>query len=402
MKTSRTALALAAGLLGQAAALAQGADRPWYVGAAQDFTWYSNVLTTAANEVHDTVSTTSLRGGINQPLGRQRVFGNVSLNHQRYQKLSERDNNGYNLDAGLDWSTVERLSGSVHFFSNRRQTAFNVGGIVPVSLSNIETTDDLEFRARLGVVTMVGFEASAGHRRLRYSAFEFAPREYDQNYGSFGVSYRPSSILSVSTGVSGSRTRNRVAEVGQAEPDRNKRRDVFVSGTWVPTGASTFNGRLAYGKQDYDRATSADFSGVTGSLQWLWKPTGRLDVTTVLLRDIGQDAGFLRLDPNNRLQSGADFAQTTDQLSTLARYDLTGKIALTGGLSYAKRKLVEGFTGAVGRDNTTSLSAGLTWAATRAISAGCGAGREKRSGSGTGTADYDANRVNCFASITLD
>jgi Putative beta-barrel porin 2 len=402
MNTRRTAFALAAGLVCQAAAFAQSAERPWYVGATQDFTYLSNVLITSSGEISDVVSTTSLRGGFNQPFGRQRAFANVALNHQSYRDLSERNSNGYNVEAGLDWSTVERLSGTVRWYSNRRQAAYNVGGIVPISLSNIERTDDLEFRARLGVVTALGFEAAVGHRRLRFGAPEFAAREYNQDNGSFGIVYRPSGILSLNTGVSGSRTRNLFAEVGQSGPDRNRRRDVYVGANWVPTGASTVDARLSYGKQQYDRATSADFSGLTGYARWVWKPTGRLELQTSLSRDISQDAGFLRLDQNNNLQSGTDFAQTTNQLGVTAKYDLTGKIALTGGLTYSKRRLVEGFTGAVGRDNTTAGQIGFAWAATRTLSAGCGAGRESRSGSGTGTADYTADRFNCFGSVTLD
>lgn len=402
MNKRRTAFALAAGLVCQAGAFAQTAERPWYVGATQDFTYLSNVLITSTGEISDTVSTTSLRGGVNQTFGRQRAFANVSLNHQRYQDLSDRNNNGYNVEAGLDWSTVERLSGTVRWYSNRRQAAYNVGGIVPISLSNIERTDDLEFRARLGVVTALGFEAAVGHRRLRFGAPEFAAREYDQDNGSLGIVYRPSGILSLTTGVSGSRTRNLAAEIGQSGPDRNRRRDVYVGATWVPTGASTVDARLAYGKQEYDRATSADFSGLTGFARWVWKPTGRLELQASLSRDISQDAGFLRLDESNNLQSGTDFAQTTNELALRAKYDLTGKVALTGGLAYTKRRLVEGFTGAVGRDSTVAGEVGFVWSATRTISAGCGAGRESRSGSGTGTADYDADRVNCFASITLD
>jgi Putative beta-barrel porin 2 len=386
----RTALALAAGLTLQAAAVAQSADRPWYV------------LTSPTNEIDDFISTTTLRGGINQTFGRQRLFANAALNHQRFQELKDRNNNGYNFDAGVDWSTVERLSGTVRLYSTRRQTDFNVGGIVPISLSNLERADDLEFRARLGVVTKLGFEAGVGQRRLRYSAFEFAPRQYDQNYGSLGISYRPSGILGLSAGVGGAKTKYKAPEIGQSVPDRARRSDVFVAANWVPTGASTVDARLAYTKQEFDRATSADFGGMTGNLRWTWKPSGRLSLTTVLLRDLSQDAGFLRLDPSNNLQSGADFAQTTNELSVLGRYELTGKIIATGGVAYAKRKLVEGFTGAVGRDNTTTLSAGLAWAATRTITAGCGTSYETRSGSGTGTADFDATRVNCYASVTID
>ena len=42
------------------------------------------------------------------------------------------------------------------------------------------------------------------------------------------------------------------------------------------------------------------------------------------------------------------------RLTLRADYELTGKITLTGRVGYAKRDLVDGFTGATGNDNTTT------------------------------------------------
>jgi hypothetical protein len=404
MKARYTILALGA-VLGSQTTLAQTTgDRPWYVGVTQDFTRSSNVLGTPTGEQSDTISTTSLRGGVNQLFGRQRLRADVSLNHQRYKELSERNNDGYGVGVVLDWATIERLSGSLALHSDRHQADFNVGGITPVSLSNIERSDDLEFRARLGVVTMLGFEAGVGHRQVSFSAPEFAPREYKQDRANLGVVYRPSGILSLSTGVSGAKTRYRAPEVGQTEADRNKRSDVYVAANWVPTGASTVGARLAYGKQEYDLSTVADFKGATGSLSWAWRPSGRLSVTTTLLRESGQEAGFQRLvAPDETATTAAtDFARVTNRASVSATYDLTGKIDVNAGLSYARRNLVDRVSGATGRDNTTMVLLGARWAATRTIGLGCEVSRESRSGSGTGTSDLDIDRFGCSGSITFD
>ena len=397
-----TLLALAAGMAVSGAALAQSADRPYYIGLMQDFTHQSNVLNSpSGSEVSDTVSTTTLRGGLNLPFGRQRVYANAVLNHQRYSDLDARDNNGYAIGAGLDWSTIERLSGSLAVNANRRQADFNSGGIVPVSLSNIERSDDFTARVRLGVVTVLALEGSLGQRRVSFSAPEFASREYKQDNASLGFSYRPSAILTLGTGVSGERTRYLATAPGQTAPDRSKRQDVYGTATWVPTGASTVNARVSVGKTEYDRATASDFEGITGHLAWAWRPTGRLNLTTSVSRDTGQNSGFLRLAEGVTV-SATDFSQVTNTLSLRAGYDLTGKITLQGGLAYARRNLVDGFTGAGGSDNTTSLALGARWAATRTLAFGCDAGRESRSASGAGSSDYDNNRFGCFGQITLD
>lgn len=400
MKTRHTALALAAGLLVHGAALAQSADRPWYVGLTQDFTRDSNVFGAATGEVADTISTTSLRAGLNQPFGRQRLRLDGSLSHQRYDRVSERNNDGYSLAATLDWSTVERLSGNVRMNSQRRQAEFRVGGLTPLSLSNIERTDDINATVRLGVVTMLAFEAGAGHRKVDFSASEFAAREYKQDSANLGIVYRPSGILSLSAGGSAADTKYLAPEAGQTERDSAKRRDLFVAANWVPSGASTIDARLAYTTNEYRLARLADFDGVTGSVSWAWRPTGLLALTTSLARDTGQESGF-RVTPGTATTQATDFSQTTDRVSIAATYELTGKIRLLTDVSHARRQFID-IAGASGRENSTRLLLGARWAATRTISVGCDVSRESRSGSGTGVAEFDTDRYGCFGSITLD
>lgn len=402
MNLRPTLLAAAACLSFGSAALAQSTDRPWYVGVGQDFTRQSNVFGSSTGEVSDTISTTSLRGGLNIPFGRQRAFADVTLNHQRYQDLEARNNNGYVVRAGLDWSTIERLSGTLTLNANRRQADFNVGGVTPVTLSNIERSDEIAARVRLGAATLLGFEASVGHRNVSFSAPEFAAREYKRDDASLGVSYRPSGILTLGTGVSGQRTRYRAPAPGQTAADRSKRQDLYVTANWVPTGASTVAARVNFGKTEYDLGTAADFEGVTGSLSWAWRPTGRLNLTTTLTRDSGQESGFLRLVEGATV-SGTDFSQATNAVSLQAGYELTGKITLSGDVAYSQRYAVVGVGGGSGgNDNTTTLSLGARWAATRTIAFGCDARRESRSASGAGSSEFDNNRFGCFAQVTLD
>ena len=397
----RLSLVAAACLLVGGAALAQSTDRPWYVGLGQDFTHQSNVLSSASGEISDTISTTTLRGGLNVPFGRQRAYANVSLSHQRYQDLDARNNSGYVIGAGLDWSTIERLSGSLSLNANRHQSDFNVGGITPVTLSNIEISDEIAARFRLGTVTKLGFEAGFGQRNVSFSAPEFASREYKQNDASLGINFRPSGILTMGTGLSAQRTRYSTPAPGQTAADRSQRQDVYVTANGVPTGASTVTARFNIGKTEYDLGTAADFSGVTGSLSWAWRPTGRLSLTTSMSRDSGQQSGFLRLVEGAAV-SGADFSQVTNTVSLRAGYELTGKITLSGGLGYTRRNLVDGFTGVAGNDNTSSLSLGANWAATRTVSVGCTVSRDSRAASGAGSSPSDSDRFGCSGQVLLD
>jgi hypothetical protein len=384
---------------------AQNTDRPYYVGIKQDFTHDSNSLDApAGSEVADTVSTTSLLGGLNIPFGRQRAYANASLSHQSYKNLTSRNNNGYDLGAGLDWSTVERLSGTVALTSYRHQSPYIIyaaGSTVPLSQSNIERSDDLAARFHLGADTALAFDASLEHRQVGFSASAYAAQEYHMDSASLGVTFRPSGILRLGAGASGQRTKYDNPAVGQATADKSTQSGVYVTGNWVPTGASSVNARLNFSRTKYDIATAANFNGVTGSLAWAWKPTGLLAVTTTLVRDTGQNAGFVQ-STNPALQTATNFSRLTDSAQVRADYDLTGKIKMNAVAGYAHRNLVDPVSGAPGSDNTTSLALGANWAALRTLSLGCNVARDSRTATGGGSTPYESNRVGCFGQFTID
>lgn len=385
-----------------AGAAAQDSQRPYHVGIKQDITRESNVLSApSGGETSDTISTTTLLGGLNILFGRQRLFANASVFRQGFSEIKARNNNGYDVGAGLDWSTIERLSGKLSLNSYRRQADYFVGGIVPVSLSNIERSNDVRAGIRWGADSLLALEAGLGRRQVDFSAPEFAARAYRQNNASLGLTYRPSGILTLGTGVSGQRTTYEVAAPGQSAADRGKRQDVYFTANWVPTGASSVNARVNIGKTEYELARAANFSGVTGSLAWLWKPTGLLNLTTTLSRDTGQEAGIQRLIAGAPV-SATDFSRVTSALHVRADYELTGKIQVNAGFGYSRRGLVDGFTGVAGSDNTTALSLGARWAALRTLTLGCSVSRGSRSASGAGSADFDNNRVGCFGQFILD
>jgi hypothetical protein len=379
------------------------ASRPWNVGVSQDVTHYTNALNGSKGaEVGDTVWTTTLSGGLNVPFGRQRAYATGSVFHTRYSDIDGLDGQGYSLGAGLDWATIGNLSGNLVANAGRRQADFNTG-VSTATLKNNESYQELRARALLGGVGLLGIEATTGYRRVDFSAPEFDSREYQQSSASAGVVYRPSSALTLGTGLSVEYSDYDVPGFGQSQADSNSRRDLYVTADWSATGASTVGTRMNFGKTDYKRPNAEDFSGVTGSAYWNWRPTGRTALTTSLSRDTGQESGFQSLVNSGRTRlTATDFSRITNIFAISANYELTGKIALTGGLSYARRSLVDSISGGKGTDNTTITSLGANWAATRIISVGCKVGHETRSASGFGSFDYSGSNFGCQGSITLN
>jgi hypothetical protein len=402
--TKRTLIALAAVLAATAplSAAAQGTEeRPWYVGASQEFRWESNTLNTPSNEFSDTESVTSVFGGVNARLGRQRVRGDLALSHSAFRRFSARDTDGWRGGLALDWETIGRLSGTVSARSHRQQAEPNTGVVPQVSLSNVERGDEIQARVRLGGAALLSIEGGARQRRVEFSAPEMAYRGYTQDSVDAGVSWRPSDLLTLSLGGTASQSDYRAPAPGDIRADENERRSVDLGARWVPTGASSVNARLSATREEYARATAQDFSGVTGFVSWNWQPTGKLALTTTLARDTGQELSFQR-DPESARITATDFARVSNRLAVVAGYELTGKVRMTGALTHLRRSLVDSISGARGRDNTTALEVGANWAATRTVTIGCSVGRISRSASGAGSNDYDNDTAGCFAALRID
>jgi Putative beta-barrel porin 2 len=398
---TRTTLAAGCGLLCAASVLAQtaapAAERPWYVGLNQDFTHTSNVLgSTSGSEVSDTISTTSLLGGVNTRLGRQRLFADATLNTTKYRQIDARDANGYNLNLGMDWSTVERLSGTVRIGAQQRQTDFGGSGIAQVSLSNIEKTQDVDAVARLGSEALLTYEVGVGWRKVDFGAPEFATGAYTQQRGNMGLVIRPSGLLTVRTGLQGSRTDY------DASNARAKSAGVYLGATWVPTGISTVTADLNYSREGAT-AVSDGFKGFTGSLAWLWRPTGLVTTTATLSRATGRDAGFLRSTDanNNPTVTANNFSQVTNRLSLSAIYELTGKVSLTGAVDVSERDY-GALLGASGKDRETGLSLGARWAALRTVNVGCDLSYTDRNNISAANTDAKINRFGCNVGVRLD
>ena len=412
-----------AACLGLIASTGARADEPnpYYIGAAQAFTRDSNVFRTCnasateagcpkdallqnLPEVSDTVSTTSLLAGFDQPISRQRLYANGTFRHNRYSNRSELNNNGYTFNGGLDWATIANLSGTLAAALNRNLAQYGTPDAPALNTLNIETSRQASATAALGVVTKLTFEAGLTHRSVDYSNAAWAYRESRQDAGNLGIKYKPSDLLALGAGLR--ETRGEFNPSGA--PDEFKRHDIDLTGSWVASGASTLDGRLSFSRTRFDTFTARNFSGGTGSIQWRWKPTGKLNFNTSLTRDTGSETSFTSF-LNGALTQAGDTSRLTTLLRVQGDYEMTAKIKLTAVASDAHRSLVNTQTGLLsgsdsGTDDTKQASLGLRYAPTRNILLGCDASRESRSVSPstlTLSYPYKANVFGCSGQITL-
>ncbi|QPF75084.1 MtrB/PioB family outer membrane beta-barrel protein [Roseateles sp. DAIF2] len=390
-------------LLALAAGAAQAQQSPYYIGGSLGVTHVSNIYRTGGVQPrnNDNVTTATLLAGLDQRLGRQRLFGDVSLRSNSYENNRSLRNNGYALNAGLDWETIGRLSGQLSVNSNRNLAQFNPGGGAPsVTKKNIEQTDQARASVRYGLASLLTLEGSLTHRRRDYSASEYDAYDYQQDTVSVGLTYRPSSALTL--GVALRYGDGKYPHVplggGRSAVDDFTSKNVDLTGTWVPSAASTLSARLSASRRDRSLASSTDFSGATGSLTWNWQPTARLKINTTVMRDSGDETSFFNLGNIGGFTS--DYSLVTNSLQINSSYELTGKVQLDAGLSHYDRSLSNSFQGN-GDDKSTSLSLGLRWMVTRNGLIGCQINHDKRSGQSRFSSPYSANSYGCYGQITL-
>ena len=392
-------------LLSGAAPFAHAESDPYYLGISQSLGHNSNVYRINGNEVPDKFATTSLNLGFDQPIGRQRVFANASVRATRYEDITILNNTGYGLSAGLDWSTIERLSGALGVSLNRSLANYATSGDqlqVPQNKKNEETSGQANLRVQYGLASLLSLNASLSHSEISYSAIEYARSEVRQNAGSLGLTYRPSGLLTLGTAyrVTKGEYPNILLPSGAAE--NFDRKDLDLTATWVASGLSTVNARLSYGKSTYDTFTKRDTKGATGSLGWAWQPTGKLSFNTTLSRDTGTETSLYAL-ANNQGTAVGDNSVSTNAFALGAGYEVTSKIRVNLGSRYAKRKLVNDINNTEGRDTVTSVTLGATYALSRAWQMGCNAGQDtgKPTDSTGVSSKYTTTTASCNVQFTI-
>lgn len=389
-----------------AASLLCGADAraqssPYYIGIAQSLGYESNLykvggnqgLPAGAQNKSDTISSTSLVVGVDQTWGRQRLSGSGSLNVNRYASNDQLNYNGHGLNLGLDWATVERLSGRLAVSADRSLRSFDPalqGG--QNSERNVEDNNMVSGTVRVGVVTRLTGEASLSRRSVRYTAAAYDGAEFDQTSGSLGVRYRLGGATTVGLAW-------RQANYGYITSANDfKRRDVDLTGTWEPSGLTNLYARLSSTRASYDLSTARNFSGATGELRASTQASGKVRLNARLSRDLGQASSTFDFQG---LPGATEFNRTGTALRVGADYDLTSKIALNASAQHLQRSFDSTrFAVLSGSDRTSTLSLGARWLPTRSIQVGCSVSHEHRSVSVVGN-PYSSSSANCYGQFIL-
>lgn len=377
---------------------------PYYIGASQTFTRESNVFKVPdqSHPESDVIFGTAIFGGVDQSIGRQRVYATASLQNNSYNRLSRLDFVGYDVMAGFDWATIERLTGSLTYSRHEGQGDFSRPEAASITSGKfVETTEQIAAGVNYELITDLGLNGGLEHRKVQSSNQLSASSDVTSDVARMGLRYRLGSSMSVGSGVRF--TRDKRPESLSLRRS-STRRDLDLTADWTPTALTSVNARISVGNGGNSQRGSGSSSTVTGALGAKYSPTGRLSFDGSFSRDTGTETTFL--NAASAVSTGSrgvnvDTNRVTESVNLGVTYLLTSKISLTG--NYNRSDGSYGTLVGSGNSNNTinRYALGGQYEVARNLSLGCGVQRESRSGTSLTVRGYSANSANCSVRYTL-
>ncbi|HEY0817450.1 MAG TPA: hypothetical protein VGD46_01645 [Rhizobacter sp.] len=387
MLVSAGSLAVSGAAVGQAAV---PESSPYYIGATVGVERDSNVHRRSTNVVADTIYSAGVIGGVNVNLGRQRLFADGNAQVNRYQNVSELDNKSFAFRGGLDWETIETLSGTLVYDTRDSLNTLTA----PDGTTSItdQRTQQFAATARYGLASHLAFDVGYDHRTLEVKSA--VGRDFSQDTISTGLRWAVGGKLTLGLGVRASRGETETVPVA----DETRRRDIDLTAIWNSGGFSTFNARLSATKETHSLSSNPDLSETTGSVGWAYRPSGRLTFSATATRDTGRETTFA---PATGGEGGGealpvDGSRIGTAFAVDARYELTGKIFLNGNARQRKGTLSTSQSEAV-----KGYGLGFSYQPTRSLALRCSANRENRSVSGTSAYEVTFTVTGCTGEVTL-
>ena len=390
---------------------------PYYIGVSQAFIHDSNVYRIPSGP-GDLYSVTSLLGGFDQPIGRQRVYARGIVSGNRYQDEKTLDNTSYSVNAGIDWETIEHLSGNVNASFNRSLTAAPTNAGTPVATQNLSDTQTIEALIRWGGPSLLSLEGGASYSNVGYGSQQYASSEFNQSSAHVNLFYHGGGPLRVGIGVRGDSTRTPQAFVdpatGQVQSTRLTGKHLDLLADYDVTGQILADARLSYTRQESSLSGQADFSGWTGNVGVAWQVTGK----TLLRVDASRNAGFNSTTYNTfaftETANGIAFTpvvgvyqnnQLVSSAGISATWAATAKISAFASARYQRSHqvnviLAPGTPAPDITDVADVFALGANYAITRNWGAACNLSYERRDVSGGTNYAYDAKTIGCSTQFT--
>ena len=268
----------------------------------------------------DTIFTLSAGAAINKDISRQNIQLGASVNQLLYTEHTDFDTTLLNLGATWNWRVGNELSGQVGYKQNQYPSQF----LEVQTFTPNKRTVAIPF-VSIGYQFHPSWEVRGGYQfvDITNSAERFRLSDLEQSQYEGAVRYRTQfgNLVDLYYRFTDGKRPNvetalLVTDPLLQRPGQFEQNDVGLRvERWELSGRSRFEGFLAYTNRSYDQFASRDYSGPTGTLTFVYLPTGNTSVSLSVYRLIG---AFTDVTTNYIVTTGVTLAPTWQATSKLA------------------------------------------------------------------------------------
>ena len=233
----------------------------------------------------DTYYTTSAGISFDVPYSRQRFQGGYTWNQTKYDRYSNLDFTGHVGKLLWLWQVGNDASGQIGYTD---VTAPQTFAYVQGRATDVLRTKQLFAKGAYLITPSWRLEGGANGYEQTTKVEEARFNNINLGTAEAAFSYVSPANNSVGLGFSwpGRPFSDRDTLIGTRLPQSYRQYDTGAIFEWTVTGKSKLTGRAEYAQRRWDDFSQLDWSGFVGRLQYDWRPTGKVSVTTLLRREI--------------------------------------------------------------------------------------------------------------------
>jgi exopolysaccharide biosynthesis operon protein EpsL len=381
----KKALALCALAL---AALPAAAQDALQFTAGTSLTRDDNVFRQPGNGESDRFAATYVGLRFDKPYVQQHFLLDLTQTAYNYERNSHLDFDATQYRAAWHWRASERLSGTLS--ADRSQSLVNYSDFRDPSQRNLRTSENRALTVDSWIIGGWHLASTLLQQESRNSASFLQERGFRQRGGDFGVKYLAGSgsTLAVLRRWLGGEYLERGLDAANLIDDAFLRTETEAVVSWVLTGRSVLEGRLARIEYESHNFEARDFTGTASRLAWRWTPAARISLNAAASRDVSPSSDVFKYRVEERLSLGG-------------AYELGPRTALRasvyGGTS-EYREPVLAFAGPAREERFTGWSLGWDWQVHRLVTLTASAQRLKRT-SNDAAFDFQGTTATLGASL---
>ena len=223
----------------------------------------------------DRITTTTVGLNFDKAYAQQRFLLDVSQTASRYARFTSLNTDAFQYHGAWQWSLSPRITGTL--------SADRAKSLIPFTdltspQPNVRVTDTRTLN--LDGWMFGGWHVLAGavNATQQTSQVFLAQPNYNTNSAELGLKYAAasgSSITATSRSTRGNNP-NQGLDLVNLIDNGYTLKESELKTTWMLSGKSTLNGRLARDDYHYSNIQQRDFSGTNGEISYVWAVDGRL------------------------------------------------------------------------------------------------------------------------------